>query len=435
MTGAPRRAHPCPDAVPYLLLTAAPAAAVLLVAALAALAIARTAGPPAAAGRLVSLDGLRGYLALGVYVHHAMLWRHYLVRGAWGHRPGDPRLYRHLGDDAVTLFFMMTGFLFAAKLAEGRARPIDWPRLYVSRVLRIQPLYAAVLAATLAIVAARSGFALQESPRDLARNLLSWARFGNWAINRLPDTWMITAGVQWSLAYEWLFYAALPLAGLLFGVVAPARWLVASAVGTALWVSWIPAFEAIHVGAFGAGVLASVVTRSAAVRAALGGRGGALAAVAAAATAVAAFEGGHRWPVLLLLAVTFTAVASGNTLFGLLGWAPSRVLGEISYSIYLLHGLLLYVVLRGVVGAAAAGAMSAAAYWGLIVALAPVLVLGAFATFRLVERPAIGATPRAQRWVRRRLEQSRARRRAAAPAGPPPRPTAGEPRPVASESG
>ncbi len=389
-------------------LLAAPAAAVLAAAALAALALVRAFGPPADAGRLVSLDGLRGYLALGVYAHHAMMWRYYAQRGWWGHHADAPPLYRHLGEDAVTVFFMMTGSLFAAKLAEGRRRPVDWTRLYVGRVLRIYPLYAVALAATLAIVAALSGFRLREPPPALARNLLSWAHFGNWSINGVSDAWMITAGVQWSLAYEWLFYAALPLAGLLVGAAAPARWLVASALGTALWARWIPQLDPTHLASFGAGAVAAALTRSAAVRAALGGRAAAAAAVAAAGVAVSAFDHGYQWPVLLLLAAAFTVVASGNTLFGFLRWAPSRVLGEVSYSIYLLHGLLLFVVLRGVLGRAATAALPDAAYWALVVALAPVLVVVAFATFRLVERPGVGATPRAHRWVQRRLAAGRA---------------------------
>ena len=38
----------------------------------------------------------------------------------------------------------------------------------------------------------------------------------------------------------------------------------------------------------------------------------------------------------------FTSLACDNNLFGLLNARPLQVLGEISYSIYLLHGIVLY---------------------------------------------------------------------------------------------
>ena len=386
----------------HVLLTVAPLVAVLVVAMVVAMGLGRVAGSPPPTDRLVSLDGLRGYLALSVFVHHAMMWRDYVQRGLWGYDARSVPFYRHLGEDSVSLFFMMTGFLFAAKLARGRAHPIDWTRLYASRVLRIYPLYAVAFVVVLLLVAALTGFERHVPPTTLARGMLAWAHFGAPDLNGLESTWRLTSGVQWSLAYEWLFYSALPLAALLFGVVPPARWLVASALGVAVWAHWIGSVDVTKLGAFGGGLLASVVTRPAAVRAALGGPAAALGAIAAVVTAVTRFGHGYQWPVVALLAVAFTIVASGNSLFGVLRWPASRLLGEISYSIYLLHGLLLFGALRGVLGPAAAAALPTAAYWGVVAALTVVLVVVAFATFRLVERPGIGAMPHAQRWLTER---------------------------------
>ena len=71
----------------------------------------------------------------------------------------------------------------------------------------------------------------------------------------------------------------------------------------------------------------------------------------------------------------------------------------------MLHGLLLFGVLRGVLGTPVLAALSPAAYWGLVLTLAPVLVTVAFMTFRRVERPAIRATPHLQRWLAERIAQ------------------------------
>lgn len=367
----------------------------------------------------MSLDGLRGYLALGVFAHHAYRW-HALVR--WGNwmPPHASRLYVHAGESAVTVFFMMTGFLFGAKLAEGRERPIDWARLYVGRVLRIYPLYGVVLAVVLLIVAVETGAGLQVPPLELARKVIGWLHFARPDLNGMSGTWLTISGVTWSLQYEWFFYCALPIAALAFGVRPAWRWLAAGVIATATFGYWIvsvasPPPSLVHLGAFAAGALASVLTRPARVRAALRGPGAALGALALAALVPALFDEPYEWAVLALLAPLFFVVASGNTLLGFLRLRPSRLLGEISYSIYLLHGLLIFLVLRGVLGVAAAGALSPAAYWGLIVALAPVLVVLAFVTFRFVERPAIRATPHVQRWLAERTRADRHLRAASAP--------------------
>lgn len=396
----------------HAVLTLGPLAAVMVVAVVVASALGRWRGFPPETGRLVSLDGLRGYLALGVYAHHAMRWHSFVQPGHDWMPANLSRLYVHAGESAVTVFFMMTGFLFGAKLAEGRRRPIDWTRLYVSRVLRIYPLYGVALAAVLLVVAVESRGRLHTPPAALAHGVLAWAHFARPDLNGVPNTWLIVSGVPWSLEYEWMFYCALPLAALCFGVRPPWRWLAAGAVGTALWSYWLskesgPPPHLEHLGEFGAGALASVVTRHAQVRAALGGWVPACGALAAAALVPVLYDEPYQWPVLALLVPLFLVVASGNTLFGVLRLPASRLLGEISYSIYLLHGLVLFVVLRGVLGMPAAAALPPGAYWGLIVALTAVVVAGAFATFRLVERPAIRATPHAQRWLAERMPRRR----------------------------
>lgn len=400
------------------LLIVAPALAVMAVAAGTAAALGRRRGSPAEQGRLASLDGLRGYLALGVFVHHATLWRAYVQPGhAWFPRHPIP-LYIHIGQSAVTAFFLMTGFLFGGKLAEGRVRPVNWTRLYVSRLLRIYPLYGVALAGVLVAVAALGGTALRVPPATFARSVLAWAHFARPDLNGVPATWVVIAGVTWSLAYEWLFYAALPLAALAFGVRPPVPWLLAGTAGVALWWHWIAVSDnggvrAIFLTTFAAGVLVSVVTRSVRVRALLGGPAAACVAIAATVAVPLRYAEPYQLPVVALLTVAFAPVAAGNTIFGLLRLPASRLLGEISYSIYLLHGLLLFGILRGVLGVPMVAALSTGAYWGLVLALTPVLVVGAFASYRLVERPCIGMTPHAQRWVAERVEASRTLRRLA----------------------
>ena len=64
--------------------------------------------------RFNSIDGLRGYLAFSVYLHHSIVWYFYLQDEIWQAPP--TRLFRHLGEASVAVFFMITSFLFLTKL-------------------------------------------------------------------------------------------------------------------------------------------------------------------------------------------------------------------------------------------------------------------------------------------------------------------------------
>lgn len=51
----------------------------------------------------------------------------------------------------------------------------------------------------------------------------------------------------------------------------------------------------------------------------------------------------YSWPQMLSLAVIFSFIVCGYS-FGVLNHKGLKVLGEISYSIYLVHGLVLYIL-------------------------------------------------------------------------------------------
>ena len=95
--------------------------------------------PIASPPRYSTIDGLRGYLAFAVFLSHSSIWYFYLHFGRWD--VPQSNFYTHLGQSSVTLFFMITGFLFWSKLLDGRVQPIDWSRLYLSRLFRLVPLY------------------------------------------------------------------------------------------------------------------------------------------------------------------------------------------------------------------------------------------------------------------------------------------------------
>jgi peptidoglycan/LPS O-acetylase OafA/YrhL len=65
-----------------------------------------------------------------------------------------------------------------------------------------------------------------------------------------------------------------------------------------------------------------------------------------------------------------------------------------AYSIYLLHGMILFVTFRFVIGYDAAAALSPVMHWCIVLSCVPIVILISFLTYRLIERPGMMITPK-----------------------------------------
>ncbi|WP_083748926.1 acyltransferase [Pelomonas sp. KK5] len=381
----------------------------------------RLAPPPHAAERVSSLDGLRGLLALGVFIHHSVVHYGFARTGLfWA---PDSHFYAQLGDGSVKMFFMITGFLFVGKLLRARRAGItlDWQRLYASRLTRIFPLYWSAIAAMFVVIGVLTHFELRQDPGLLALHAVNWLEL---VVSTFPDlngvvnTRYILAGVVWTLVVEWMFYMALPAIALCMGLrvsrrvlaisLLPALWLVVMLVFRTAWTIVVVA------PFFGGALAAWIDARERSWKAWLQGPPAACAIVALLVLDVLLFPDGRNLFSLLLLAMAFIPIACGNTLFGLFSAKAVRNLGEMSYSIYLLHGLLLYVAFVLVIGPARTATLSPLQHWGVVTLLAPLLVLLCAFSFQRIERPGMAMAGRLAAW----LEGLRAQRLCSASTSP-----------------
>lgn len=289
--------------------------------------------------RVGSLDGLRGFLALAVFFHHFAITHQWKQTGRWT-APPQPE-FENFGKVGVALFFMITGYLFTAKVM-GKG-PVNWARLYRSRAYRIVPLYLLAFLSIAFIVAWNTGFELRVSGPRLLLDLGRWVMFHGATMNGFADTRTFIAGVDWTLRHEWAFYLALPATQ---WVIHRGRWAVlALAIGAiALYLHPVKLLSlgSEHLIYFVIGGLpAAVAARGRVPRFVSSRPVSALILVLAALS----LHQDHRGLLqLALIAGVFFGVALGNDVFGLLTTRPAVLLGEISYSIYLLHGLVLYLL-------------------------------------------------------------------------------------------
>jgi peptidoglycan/LPS O-acetylase OafA/YrhL len=353
--------------------------------------------------RFAAIDGLRGTLALSVFVHHALCSRTWYSTGVWGCAGNS--VLAQAGIAAVTLFFFITGFLFWTKLRkQPRLRFLLHLR---SRVTRLTPAYWAAIAVVLLVVGFRTGWKLQVAPANLLQSLSSWVFFtvaDQKDINGFNGTFLIIAGVPWTLVLEWVFYLLVPfLSWFAFGIF---RTVLFLGITYAAWrffllgdvQSFLPATPrylatqgTFHfTRTFGGGMLVAALLPW--IQSHVGridfkrpvfsliSLGGVLAVLRFSHSDL-----GFRESLPLL--VPFALVVLGNDWFGFLTSRPSQFLGQISYSTYLMHGVVLHLSLFAVNRLFPVSAIPGYLYWLLIGALGAVVLAVAARWYRWFEAP------------------------------------------------
>ncbi len=358
-------------------------------------------------GRYKSIDGLRGYLAIYVFLYHSILWYFFLQTGQWISPPPSV-IHANLGAICISLFFMITAFLFFSKLVNARTKKVDWVKLYISRILRIYPVYTIVVILMLLVVGIVTKWQRQESIGQLLLNSGQWMLSIAADVNGVKGTKLIIAGVVWSLAFEWLYYAALPLLGLLMGVKSPWYiWLIALFFfGLFIWIIWIwyPANALNKALAFTGGMLPAFFARKNQVRRIASHW--LVSVLMAAVMVLAALYSPYIYAPLTYVCTTFifVCITCGNTFFGILTWKPSCLLGQIAFSLYIVHGLIYFVTFMLVMGMPAAKAQLPLEHWLTTSVCSLVLVTICTLSYKFVERPCVAASERITARTKRYLE-------------------------------
>ena len=167
-------------------------------------------------GRIESLDILRGLLALAVAFYHFTVW--YPV-----FEPGKFMAYTSAkaGNYAVECFFIISGFCFFHLYGPGSFRGRGFRNFHIKRFLRIAPLYYLAVALNLAL---GNTVGPPATPRMLLENAtLTFGLFH-------PNHSLVLGG--WSIGIEYVFYLLLPFLAWAAGRFRP--FLPVAAVGMVL---------------------------------------------------------------------------------------------------------------------------------------------------------------------------------------------------------
>jgi peptidoglycan/LPS O-acetylase OafA/YrhL len=372
-------------------------AAALIVATLCASLIGQARFPvPSEDRRVGCIDGLRGYLALFVLCGHALIWIN-VLRGDGEWRGIDLYPFNGLGGCAVPLFFMITGTLFYPRVLKG-FRGTNWASTYISRAFRILPLVTCSVALVSVVIALRHGIPDGYRLVDYVSNAGHWIlSLGEPPIFRYEASGRVNAYVLWSLTYEWIFYLTiLPVLALLMSCkprVVPSWIVPGGLLFMSLALRPLTESRVVHfLPLFAVGMLAFEIRAQPLLRRSLSSGYFSFVAIVCLLAAAGLSSDGASF---VLSGVFFAAVVCGNSFWGLLKSPGATVLGECSFGIYVLHGLLLSLFFEG----QAASGISIKVLPIAIPLLAASVVPITACAYLLIERPFISLGARLARRI------------------------------------
>lgn len=298
-------------------------------------------------GRYIEIDGLRGYLALMVAAHHFYIIYYWVLNDEW--KAPDFIFFNNLGVFAVSIFFMITGFLFIGKIDRARLKgSLGFFSIMKSRLFRICPLYVFAVFITV-ILSFHTTLYQFSDDSSLVKDVFKWMVFLGDSVNGYHDSKRITAGVTWTLRYEWLFYISLAgiylISKVKYGLAALG---LAIAVFSLMQIDFLY-FNSLYLIFFVLGGVSYFINKKYSEkfdRVVFKGALPSLIMLLSLVLALFTSEKNHLLIFSSLCFIFFMLVVMGGDFYGLFCMKTSRALGEISYSIYLMHGIVFFIIFR-----------------------------------------------------------------------------------------
>jgi peptidoglycan/LPS O-acetylase OafA/YrhL len=310
----------------------------------------------------VPLESVRGLLAMSVFFSHAVVNYFYFQTGVWA--PPRTPFYAFLGPGPVILFFFLSGFLFWSKcLAHGGIG--GYGSFLAGRVRRLVPAYYVSVAMVMFIVLAKTRFKPVVPLTTFLSELARWLIFvPTRDVNGFRRADLINASVVWTLMFEIAFYLLLPVVFFLFkgyrilvyiAIAGAVSWTLAQhgvvAFTPALVRGGLLPFIAFALNSvfgfgFGIGMLVAFLYARSPKRwwQVLQQRRLTLIPLFCLASPVLFKVGSYSPAEFFLLGGVFVFVVAGNDFFGLLSSKAVFLLGSVSYSFYITHGIVLFIV-------------------------------------------------------------------------------------------
>lgn len=300
------------------------------------------------------INGIRGILASLVMFSHAFKDFYIYIGNPWIFDKnyfdllGYGNQATNTGKIGVAIFFMISGYLFYRLL---NSPSFNLKKFIKNRFLRIFPLYAFVVSFCIII-----GLIISDQTLDwgILVGIAKWYTFfGSYDVLNIAT---MTKGVEWTLKLEILLYASIPILFYLFQKInnqAIRHLLILGSILSIFIAGFLlRIYGKVYIDpraalCFYVGYVALEIKGLYSFQTFLQSKIATILAILFFLSSF--FISSHNLFYLYLIAscgFLFLCLSSGNNLFGLLDIEPLQKLGEISYSIYLIHGCVLYGLMQ-----------------------------------------------------------------------------------------
>lgn len=300
------------------------------------------------------INGIRGILASLVMFSHAFKEIYIYLGHKWVYDKSYFDLISfgnqatNTGKIGVAVFFMISGYLFYKLLNKSSFNLNEFIK---NRFLRIFPLYAFVVSFCVLIGLIFTDYILDW---NLIFRISQWyIFFGAYDVLNIVE---MTKGVEWTLKLEILLYISIPFLFYLFKKIDNQILRHLLILGSILLIFiaglLLRIYGKVYIDpraalCFYVGYIALEIKKFQLITAFLQSRVVTIFAILLFISSffVSSYNLFYLY-IIISCGFLFLCLTSGNSIFGLLNLEPLQKLGEISYSIYLIHGCVLYCLMQ-----------------------------------------------------------------------------------------
>ena len=321
------------------------------------------------------LDGLRGVLALSVIFHHSFIMYNYFLTSKWIDSPSI--FYTLIGQISVILFFFITGFLFGFKLLKSNFNMLSF---YTNRIKRIIPLQVFSVVLSFLVILIIDNFLLKTSITTLSSTFIQWVFYGYFEqplINNNSYSEVIET-VYWTLIYEWKFYLTLP-----FLYFLKKYFLRKNTLFFLILFIIVLLTKNIFILSFLFGILSSYILHY------QKNRNLYIVDISAILSLFYIFfnyDSAYHRTVVLLLFIVFYTIINGNMFQKFLKNKILMFFGTISYSIYLLHNIVVFIVFYILSTYIPINTLESNTYWAIVFLILNLTIVLSFFSYVAIER-------------------------------------------------
>lgn len=300
-----------------------------------------------------AINGIRGILASLVMFSHTFKDIYIYLGNEWIYNKDYFKLLSfgnqatNAGKIGVAIFFMISGYLFYRLLDKNT---LNVKSFFKNRFLRIYPLYASVVTFCILYI-----FLTNQSNFSVG-NLLEIAKWylflGQYEIINVVE---MTSGVEWTLKLEILMYISIPILFLLFSKtknkILRHGFIIGSILALFVLGFLLRIYGKVYIDprailCFYVGYLALELKNYSINNFFKTNLAAYLSIFLFISSFFVSSNNIYYLYIIFSCGFVFLCISAGNTLFGILKTPQLQKLGEISYSIYLIHGIVLYFYMK-----------------------------------------------------------------------------------------